>query len=443
MPSISPALEKIWLEVQQKVSVSIDSTFFQIYCSQLTLFSFDNETVVIVAPTSSTKEIISSNLSIYEDAFYEISKKRLAIVVKWSKELVFDESQTPAAVPSSNINQNYTFDKIILGQNNKEALPALKAICDNLLSTPLIYIYGKPGVGKTSLLHATGNYYLSKNNKKTKVLYVNILDFIDDFTKSAAENNFNELNKKFRNIDMLLLDDIENLSGKNKTADFLYTILDRCLVRKIKLVVSSSLAISDLHGIHERIISRLSSGLFIKISRPDADTARLLVKDLISTNISSVIEIDEQVIDYIVQNTDRDIRAIQGAINRLSFYMDIYCAESMYLNLDTAKRALDNSIKLAKKKALSVTKILNVVSEYYEIPVNQIISTSRKANIATARQIAIYLCQNLLNCSYTLLGLEFNRDHSTIISSCQKISQLVIKDNSYAKAIKDLQKQLM
>ena len=340
------------------------------------------------------------------------------------------------------IDKNQTFENFVIGRSNLQAQVAAFYVANNpgVIYNPL-FIYGSSGIGKTHLLNAIGNKVRELYPDKV-IGFLTASDFVDDVFKAKKENAYDELKDEFRNVDLLLVDDVQFLANKTKSHELFFTIFNELVNNRKQIVVTSDQSPDDIKGLEERLVTRFNQGLTVNIVAPEYETAVDIVKMKIKNNITISQQIDDDVITYIATNFSQDVRSLEGAINRLLFYSINWSEDKDHISMTTAIDAFKDQIA-ENNSELSITKIKKVVCDYYHLNKQQLIGSVRTKNIANARHIAIYLCRKLLDAPYDKIGAEFGgRDHSTIINSCRKIEKMLKTDTLYMEAIRDLEIRL-
>ena len=339
----------------------------------------------------------------------------------------------------SNLNPNYTFETFIVGNSNKLAHAAAFAVAESpgLTYNPL-FIYGNSGLGKTHLMQSIGNYIQENSNKK--VLYVTSEQFISDFSgigrkeSSVQDENYNYVDyfkDKYRNIDVLIIDDIQFLAGATQTQQEFFHTFNTLYNDKKQIIISSDRSPNDLKLLEDRLRTRFCWGLTVDIYPPDMELRINILKKKIEGNKIQK-DIPSDVLEYIASNMASDVRQLEGAINRLLAYSTIMGGAEINLNL--AMDALKEFINKGTSEKTNISKVQKIVADFFQISVDDLKGKKRSASVAFPRQIAMYLSREILNESYQRIGLEFGgRDHSTVIASCEKIKY----DIKSTKSIRD------
>lgn len=346
----------------------------------------------------------------------------------------------------SNLKSKYSFETFIVGNSNKFAHAAALSVAENPgnMYNPL-FIYGNSGLGKTHLMHAIGNYIIQNSNRK--VLYVTSDQFIQDFIginkRDEKGTNFNYVDffkNKYRNVDVLIIDDIQFLGGATQTQQEFFHTFNTLYNDSKQIIISSDRSPDDLKLLEDRLRTRFCWGLTVNIFPPDFSLRTEIIKKKISAG-NFEKEIPEDVIEYIASNIGTDVRQLEGSITRLIAYSTIM--GGVEITLDLAIEALKDFISKGISEKNDVHRIQKIVSEYFQITVEDIRSKKRSSNISFPRQIAMYLCRNMTSESFPKIGTEFGgKDHSTVMHSVEKIEQEIKLNSDLAKIIDKLKKDI-
>ena len=347
---------------------------------------------------------------------------------------------------NSNLNPNYTFNNFVVGNSNKFAHAGALSVAENpgTMYNPL-FLYGNSGLGKTHLMHAIGNYITANSNKK--VLYVTSEQFKSEFVKANKKDengeNFNYVDffkNKYRNIDVLLIDDIQFLGEAKKSQEEFFHTFNNLYNDSKQIIISSDRSPNDLRKLEDRLLTRFTWGLTVNIYPPDYNLrVEILKKKIIAGNFEK--DIPEDVIEYIASNMGPDVRQLEGAITRLIAYSTIM--GGLEINLDVAIDALKDEISVGIVEKDDVHRIQKIVSEYFQISVEDIRSKKRSSNISFPRQIAMYLCRTMTTESFPKIGTEFGgKDHSTVMHSVEKIENENKVNKDLANIIEKLKKDI-
>ena len=305
-----------------------------------------------------------------------------------------------------------------------------------------LFIYSNPGLGKTHLLQGIVNF-VRENMPGKKALYCEAGDFLQEFVDTASGAKQMDSLKKFITAhDVLLIDDIQQLSSKDKTLSFFFEIFNRLLMQGKQVVITSDKAPSELKGFEERLKSRFASGLTVAIHQPEIPTCVAILKSKIERSPLD-IEYDPKVLDFIGEKFSRNVREIDQAFNRLVFYVTSY-KPTKYIDMATAMEALQIliDVKDAKQK-LSEQRIINVVSDYYGITPSQMTGPTREGKVTMARHVAMYLIRSMLDVPFTKIGIIFGgKDHSTVMSGVTKVEKSLKTNTLMQTAVSEIKSQL-
>lgn len=443
-------IKQIWNEILQKFKQEVDVNAYNTFFLPIQPICIIEDRFIIEAPSRFVKEVISSprfSMKI-NDCLKEITNTDFQIEVKEKNELIQPASQTSNTKEKikihSNLNPQFLFDNFVVGPSNRECYEAALAVAidPGKFYNPL-FIYGRSGIGKTHLLHAIGNYCKMNQNRTMNIYYTTANEFVDEFMRSNQNRSVDELKYKFRCIDILLLDDVQFLAGKDKTGEVFFQIFNNLFNEKKQIILTSDRNPNDLRGLEARLVSRFASGLTVGMYAPEYETACAILKRKIDAKNFDLKNIDEEVLHFIASNYSTDVRQLEGALTRLFFYVTTI-NKSDNITLSLAMEALKNVTPPKQEhNQLTAEQIKNTVCEYYNITTSQLIGSGRTTLLTVPRHIAIYLCRTLLNMTFEEIGAQFgNRDHSTIMNACLKIEKQLENDKTYQMVINKI-KQLL
>lgn len=429
-----------------RTSQELDEVVFKSFYASSKLANLNDSVATIIVENSMQKMVMSSNIDPLQKELANTIGRFVGCHIVLQNELGKTPMISTAAVEAPSVSDgilsHFTFENFVVGPSNRESHAAALATAysPGKYYNPL-FIYGNSGLGKTHLLNAIGNY-IKKNKSSLYVKYIPCMEFVSSYIQSIRNNTIDEFNEDYRKIDVLLVDDIQFLAGKEKSHEMFFHLFNDLVNNRKQVVISSDRHPDDLKGLEMRLVSRFSSGLSIGIDSPEFETALAILQNKLSNHSVDVESIDEDVLSYIASRFASDVRKLEGALNRIIFY-SINFSESHRISLDVAMQAFKGMDTCAEGEELTIERIKSVVSDYYGLTKQQLISKSRTSNIANARHIAIYLSRKHLNIPFVKIGEAYGkRDHSTIMSSFEKIDKL-LKDNSlYQNAIKEIEKIL-
>lgn len=442
-------INNIWDLFLEKMKQQINPMHFETWFADTKLISLDENCAKVLVPMSVHKKHLKENYNdLVVELFTEITGTNFNFEYVLEEELKnnivinTDEIGVPSISFDSNLDSRYTFDNFIVGQSNKFAKATSLAVAEKpgYMYNPL-FIYGKSGLGKTHLMHAIGNY-ISKNSNM-KVLYVTSEKFVEDFIniyrKNKNDNNFEDVDsfkKKYRDIDVLMIDDIQYLEIANKTQQEFFNTFNELHCNNKQIIISSDRSPDDLNKLEERLRTRFNWGLTIDILPPDFKLRMDIIDKKIEANNISC-EFPNDVKEYIASNCTSDIRKLEGAITRVFAYSIIMNGSE--ITLDLAIEALKDYFVKSIISKNKVDQVQQVVAAHYNITVEDLKSKKRNANISVPRQVAMYMCRTVLEESLPKIGMEFGgKDHTTVMHSVDKIKKEITNDASFKNEIDKL-----
>ena len=421
---------------------SLDPIGYETWFMDTKLIDLNDGCAKVLVPMQIHKKHLKENYNdLIEEVFTEITGTIFNFEYVTEEEItnniVIDTDSI--GVPSmsgfeSNLDPRYTFDNFIVGQSNKSAKTTALAVAEKpgFMYNPL-FIYGKSGLGKTHLMHAIGNYIVKKNKKK--VLYVTSECFVDDFLniyrRNKNENNFEMIEafkKKYRDIDVLMIDDIQYLEIANKTQQEFFNTFNELHCNNKQIIISSDRSPDDLNKLEERLRTRFNWGLTIDILPPDLQLRLDIIDKKIEAN-EICNKLPDDVKEYIASNCSSDIRKLEGAITRIFAYATMMNSSSITLDLavDALKDYFVKSI-ISKNK---IEQVQQIVAGHYNISVEELKSKKRVTNVSVPRQVAMYICRTVLEESLPKIGAEFGgKNHTTVMHSVEKIRKELGRDEN-------------
>ena len=445
----------IWNNFLDKIKEQISSISFEAWFKDTKLYKINGNTAIIIVPLNLHKKHLTENyITLIEETFNNLTGTNFNFSFLLEDEVENEENveikSENGGIPSynsidANLNPNYTFDSFIKGESNKFAYTASLSVAEKpgKAYNPL-FLYGKSGLGKTHLMHAIGNYIL--NNSNLKVLYVTSDDFVNDFIsviRNKDKDNFELINtfkSKYRNIDVLLIDDIQFLENATATQQEFFHTFNELYNSNKQIIIASDRSVNDLKLLEERLRTRFAWGLTANIFPPDYDLRMSIIRKKIMYN-ESAKDVPDEVIEYIANSFDSDVRQLEGAITRVFAYA--LMMNNGIVDLNTAIDALKDQLTTKSAFKNDIHRIQQIVSDYFQTKIEDLTGKKRTKNIAFPRQIAIYLCRNMTNESFPRIGSYFGgRDHSTIMHSCDKIADSLKNNEQVKDIIKELKKLL-
>lgn len=391
----------------------------------------DNENLNLI--NSALKQVLNKDIRcrvVFEEDYY----RNQEIISSSKKVENFDDNVMP----------EYTFDNFVHGPSNKEAYSAALAVATNPgrnIYNPL-FIYGDSGLGKTHLLCAVGNYIKDKYPEK-KILYISSMDFVNKVGQAIREKRIDEFKNMLNSLDVLMVDDIQSLSGKEKSNEVFFNVYNELFNNRKQIILTSDRQPAQIKDVEKRLISRFSQGLSVTVTSPEFDTALKILKLKMKTYDISEDSFDPEVLSYMATNFANDVRSLEGSLTTLLFYS--INNEKEIIDLPLAMQAFKGHVSNSKQRSeLQIRDIINAVSSYYGLTKQQICGKARTKNISTARHITMYLCRKHLDISYDKIGDEFGgKDHTTVKSAYEKIDRLLKTDDAYRRAIEEIEHDLL
>lgn len=447
-------VDNLWNNFLEQIKTKISSLSYDTWFKNTKLVSLDNNVAKILVDSPLQKKSLQETwYQTISDVFSEITNTSFDFEFVFENEITkntninVENLGVPANTPEkSNLNSKYTFDSFIVGDSNKFAYMAAVSVAENPGKTynPL-FLYGNSGLGKTHLMHAIGNFIIENSNKK--VLYVTSEGFISDFLnlnkKDEKGTNFDYIDSfknKYRGVDVLIIDDIQFLGGATQTQQEFFNTFNNLYDDNKQIIISSDRSPDDLKKLEDRLRTRFNWGLSVNIYPPDYEMrVEILRKKIIGQNMTSTISDD--VIAYIANNCDSDVRQLEGALTRVIAYATMFNASDININL--AIDALKDYLSKSSFTKNNIQKIQQVVCEYYNITIDDLKSKKRKASITFPRQVAIYLCRTLTDESLPKIGIQFGgRDHTTIMHSVDKINNEIKTNPQFKQIIEALKSKI-
>lgn len=430
--------QRLWNKIKYQLQLTLDEDVFFEHFNEITnVFKVVNNYVYLVAPNSFVKSKIESfylnrlnamlNEEVSEKHMFKVITKEQA-AEELAKTSSYEINQPELGLESkykTGLNNSYTFDNFVVGSSNRLAYTSAMKVADQpgVVANPL-YIFGEVGLGKTHLMQCVGNFVL-ENNVHKKVLYAKTDQFIEDYAKAVQKKTFDDFSKKYENVDVLLVDDIQFLSGKTQSQLEFFKIFEKLKENNKQIVITSDRPASELYDIMSRLTSRFEWGLSVDINRPNLEHRILILKKKLQAETSDPELIPEEILDYIASIFDNNVRELEGALKRVLFYCTAFDYKFTIENAEEALKNLINSKNISNKsiEKTNYTTVLDIVSSYYGISTSDLLSKKRQKQYVFPRQIAMYILKDMYDLTYKKIGQLFNnRDHSTVIYSIEQIA---------------------
>ncbi|MCR1934961.1 chromosomal replication initiator protein DnaA [Clostridium tepidum] len=439
-------LTETWEKAINIIKGELTEVSFNTWIKSINPISLENNSLKLAVPNDFTKGILESR---YKDLI--INALKLLTSKKYNIDFIVTTEEkieeTNKKIEKSNIvvndemstmlNPKYTFDSFVIGNSNRFAHAASLAVAEAPAKAynPL-FIYGGVGLGKTHLMHAIGHYILD-NNPKSQVVYVSSEKFTNELINSIKDDKNVEFRNKYRNIDILLVDDIQFIAGKERTQEEFFHTFNALYEANKQIIISSDRPPKEIPTLEDRLRSRFEWGLIADIQAPDFETRMAILKKKADVE---KLNIPNEVMVYIATKIKSNIRELEGALIRIVAFSSLTNKE---ISVDLASEALKDIISSKQTKQVTIDIIQEVVANYYNLKIEDLKSSRRTRNIAFPRQIAMYLSRKLTDMSLPKIGEEFGgRDHTTVIHAYEKISNNLKKDESLQNAINELNKRI-
>lgn len=444
--------QELWQQVLTTIELQISKANFITWFKSTYISSKKSGVVSVAVPNTFTKEWLENKYNKFilkslreitaeiKEVRYVIENKKPLKLINTDKEpdsidiketqLAFEELQVDK---NTNLNAKYTFDSFIVGPSNELAHAASVSVVKKpgLTYNPL-FIYGGVGLGKTHLLQSIGN----KLSEKKRVVYLTSEKFTNEFISSIQNKGMEEFKNKYRNKDILIIDDIQFIAGKEQTQEEFFHTFNALHEENKQIILSSDRPPKAIPTLEERLRSRFEGGMLVDIGYPDYETRVAILKSKIK---DKNVSLQKEVVEYIANNIQKNIRELEGALNLVIASSKLYNNE---ISLDKTKKILAHIIE-KPKKLLNYKKILKTVSTFYEINEKELLSKNRRQEIVLPRQIAMFLMRDELKGSYPFIGSKFGgRDHTTVIHAYDKINKKIKQSDDFEEEVNLIKQQL-
>ena len=451
------AIKENWSNIKESIKIEHELTpiAYKTWVEPLEFFNVTDDLVSIIVPSDKAHALnyISSKYKIFfEFAISEMFDHNYEVKFiseKDSKQTETSEDEFIGKKPVyninyevANLNSKYNFDTFVVGKNNNLAYSAAVAVAESPgdVYNPL-YIYGKPGLGKTHLMHSIGHYTLEQNPDK-KVLYVTSEEFTNEVIESIRSGNhasMSNFREKYRTVDVLMIDDIQFIIGKESTQEEFFHTFNALHLAGKQIVLSSDKNPKEMKILDERFRSRFECGLIVDIQPPDYDTRVAILRN----NAKSYEHIiDDEIINYIAANVESNIRELEGALNKVIAFAKLNKVD--HLTESLAEEALKDMINPNKVKEITPSLIINVVAEHFGVRPEDIISNKRTSEFVQPRHVVMYLCRKLTDTSQTNIAkILGKKDHTTVINGVDKITAELERNEELRNKIEIIQKKII
>ncbi len=451
---------KLWSDVLTSIEKNVNKHIYNNYLRNTKILNLDEKKLTLEVSSQYHKDYIQDNLMRdIQTALNEIQDKNLAVLFSIKEEGNTDKTKQPAKTETSKkkkaplksksnkhnflknkemgLNPTYTLDNFVVGDSNQFVHAAAVAVSKHPAQTynPL-YIYGGVGLGKSHIINAIGNKIL-ENKKDLNVIYITAEEFINDIVQSIKNRTMDKVRLKYRKSDVLIIDDIHMLAGKERTQEEFFHTFNTLYEAGKQIVVTSDRAPKEINRLAERLRSRFQSGLLCDIGLPDIETREAILYKCLETE---KVKIAPEIIHYIAKKIKYNIRDLKGVLIYLLGQHNLLKQE---IDLNMARKAAKHILKESTEKETSISRIQEVVCDYFGVSIKLLISKKRQAAIVLPRQVAMYIINIMTQCSTVETGNAFGkRDHATVIHAVEKIKNLKKMDTELDKKIEKIIKEL-
>ncbi len=414
----------MWKKVIEKLRKQADTEDLE-KLSLIEPVSIEPQKISLMIPNNDIKNLITEK---YKDSITSILKSNFGVVP--TIELLLKEEDI------SNLNPKYMFENFIVGPSNQLAYAASAAVSENPAKAynPL-FIYGGVGLGKTHLLHAIGNT-IKQKNKKAKILYISSEEFTNELINSIQYKKMNQFRNKYRNLDCLLIDDIQFISSKERTEEEFFHTFNTLYESQKQIVITSDKSPNDIPDIENRLKSRFNWGLIVDIQPPEFETRIAIINrkaELFNLNL------EPEIVNFIASNINSNVREIEGALIKISAYKSIM---KQKVTLGLVENILQD-IVIRKEKMLTAENIQKTVARHFNITTDELTSSKRTKDILIPREVAMYLTRKLTKNSLPEIKAKFGiKSHATIINACKKIEKELEKNAQLKEKVEIIEKEI-
>lgn len=444
-------IDSLWNQSLSKMEKKISKPSFETWLKSTKAYMLQGDILTVTAPNEFARDWLEERYShLISEVLLELTGEELEVKFIIPSNQEDDEFIVPAPGKKRKKNENAqndfnqsmlntknTFDTFVIGSGNRFAHAASLAVAEAPAKAynPL-FIYGGVGLGKTHLMHAIGHYVL-EHNPRAKVVYLSSEKFTNEFINSIRDNKAGEFRDKYRSVDVLLIDDIQFLAGKEQTQEEFFHTFNALHEESKQIVISSDRPPKEIPTLEDRLRSRFEWGLITDITPPDLETRIAILRKKAK---AEGLDIPNEAMLYIANQIDSNIRELEGALIRVVAYSSLINKD---INADLAAEALKDIIPSSKPRIITILDIQKTVGQHYSIKLEDFKAKKRTKTVAFPRQIAMYLSRELTDFSLPKIGDEFGgRDHTTVIHAHEKISKLLQTDSQLQRQVKEIQEQL-
>ncbi len=443
-------LGSLWEAILEKLQMTVSNVSFIMWFKPLKVLDFsDNKLVISTNSTSAKNQILRNHMDKLKEAVHDIMGEETEVeVLDQNEEISYIEKNGNKAkekeveITKNPFNAKYTFDNFVVGKSNQFVYAAARAVAEHPGEkfNPL-FIYGGVGLGKTHLLHAVGNY-LREFNPNLKIMYVTCEQFTNAYIESLSSPSKNkatfEFRSKFRNLDVLMIDDIQFIATRPSTQEEFFNTFNELYSANKQIIITSDRPPKDIKDLTDRLRSRMSMGLMQDIQSPDLETRIAILRK--KSQLEKYV-IDDDVIDYIAEHVDSNIRELEGTLSKVYFLANLMGKRSA--TMEEAMEALNSEAEEEKNEGLTPDSIIEGVCKYFDVTKEDILGKKKSKDVVEPRMIAIYLISDILEIPLVSIGKIFGgRDHTTIMHSRDKISDQMKSSHKMQTLVGEIRKLL-
>lgn len=452
------SMYQTWLEVRSNLQKKYGDSVFNNWIKHMDFVNENNGEVVLSAPTRFIKEWIGSNyIANINSMFHQKNKKikTISIVVKQAvrkqRGVVIDDGE-PVSVAGVNItgqnvniidipeddhfssplDRRFTFDNFVIGKSNELAFSAAKAVAMSktiISGNNPLYLYGGVGHGKTHLMHAIA-WHIRNNEPTRSVVYLSAEKFMYQFVRALRDKNIMAFKERFRSVDVLMVDDVQFICGKESTQEEFFHTVNYLLDRNKQIIISGDRSPSELDGMKERVRSRLGWGLVIDINKTDFDLRLGILNSKVAQ--MSHVDVPVEVLEFLASKISSNTRELEGALNKVVAHSTLVGSK---ITLDATRNILSDLLR-SNEMVVTIAQIQKKVAEHYAIKISDLTSARRSRCVARPRQIAMYLCKYLTSRSLAEIGRKFGgKDHTTVIHAVKRVEKLIEEDKEFESEV--------
>ena len=443
-------IEKIWKDTLTEIELEISRPNFNTWFKKTFPLKQEDSIFYIGVPNEFNKEwlytkfhkMILEKLRNFDNSIknieYIVKKKNIERedinTTKQPQSILQQGNSLPleniSINKTSNLNEKYSFQSFVVGPFNELAYSAAQAIIKKPGVYNPLFIYGSTGLGKTHLIQATGNK-IHKDNENTNIFYTSSEKFSQDYVNALKNNSINSFKNKYRAYDVLIMDDIQFFSGKEKLQEELFHLFNILYDKGKQIIFSSDKHPNYIIGLEDRLRSRFSAGMIVDVTKPDYESRAALLK---TKATQKKTPISDEVVDFLANNLEGNIRELEGILNAISIQTELRARK---LSINEVKTLIKNNIK--PKKHLALDEIIKIIAGFYTLDPQKIYDKTRKKEIVYVRQMTMYILREYFNISYPAIGKEIGgRDHTTVIHSYEKVTEMIKDDPNVIQEIEQI-----